>query len=60
MTMVMKVTRRGIPKRREVADKVKAVLMQGDSSHVPDKQIHRWEGEGGAEYLPRPHRRSEY
>lgn len=24
------------------------MLMQGDSSHIADKQIHRWEGEGGA------------
>ncbi|WP_244324330.1 hypothetical protein [Mycobacterium timonense] len=53
-------TRRGIPKRRKLTEKVKAVLMQGDSWHVPDKQIHRWEGEGGAEYLPGPRRRSEY
>lgn len=34
-------------------------LARHDSWHVPDKQIHRWEGEGGAEYPPRPHRRPE-
>ncbi|GFG97611.1 hypothetical protein MTIM_34900 [Mycobacterium timonense] len=60
MTKVREATRRGIPKRRKLTEKVKAVLMQGDSWHVPDKQIHRWEGEGGAEYLPGPRRRSEY
>ncbi|MCA2322778.1 hypothetical protein JF732_24240 [Mycobacterium intracellulare] len=41
------------------AEKAKSLFTQRDSAHVPDKQIHRWEGEGGAEYLPRPRRRSE-
>ncbi|WP_082953008.1 GreA/GreB family elongation factor [Mycobacterium sp. 852002-10029_SCH5224772] len=27
------------------------LVMRRSSMHVPDKQIHRWEGEGGAEYL---------
>lgn len=42
------------------AEKAKSLFTQRDSAHVPDKQIHRWEGEGGAEYLPRPRRRPEY
>lgn len=42
----------------KLAGKVKSMFARRDSSHVPDKQIHRWEGEGGAEYLRRPRRRS--
>lgn len=41
------------------AEQAKSTLLQHDPWHVPDKQIHRWEGEGGAEYLPRSQRRPE-
>jgi transcription elongation GreA/GreB family factor len=37
----------------------KPALTRHDSWHVPDKQIHRWEGEGGAAHPPRPYQRSE-
>lgn len=46
---VMEATRRGVPKLDGLTEKVKSVLMQHDSAYVPDKQIHRWEGEGGAQ-----------
>lgn len=46
---VMGATRRGVPKLDGLTKKVKTVLMQHDSAYVPDKQIHRWEGEGGAQ-----------
>lgn len=38
-------------------EKLKSVLTHHDPSDVPDKQIHRWEGEGGAVYTPKPRRR---
>lgn len=57
--MMPSTARRSVPKRGELTDKVKSMLMQHDSLHIPDKQIHRWEGEGGAEYLPRPLQRCE-
>lgn len=38
-------------------EKLKSVLTQQDPSEVPDKQLHRWEGEGGAVYTPKPLRR---
>lgn len=47
---VMEATRRSIPKLDQLTEKVKSTLLQHDSWHVPDKQIHRWEGEGGAEH----------
>ncbi|MES3639471.1 hypothetical protein Q9Q76_20465 [Mycobacterium intracellulare] len=55
MMKVMEAPRRGVPERHEA----KSTLLQHDPWHVPDKQIHRWEGEGGAEYLPRSQRRPE-
>jgi hypothetical protein len=57
--MMPSTARRSAPKRGELTDKVKSMLMQHDSLHIPDKQIHRWEGEGGAECLPRPRQRCE-
>lgn len=50
----MKMMEAGAPKLRKLAEKVKSMHMQHDSSYVPDKQIHRWEGEGGAEYVQSP------
>lgn len=46
----MKVMDAGAPKFDQLTEKVKSTLLQHDSWHVPDKQIHRWEGEGGAEH----------
>lgn len=42
----------------KIAEKLKAALVQHNSAGIPDKQINRWEGEGGAVYMPRPRRRS--
>lgn len=58
--MMSSTARRSVPKRGALTDKVKSMLMQHDSAHVPDKQIHRWEGEGGAKYLPGPQRQYAY
>lgn len=46
----MKVMEAGATELDKLAGTVKSVLMQHDSSYIPDKQIHRWEGEGGAEH----------
>lgn len=43
----------------KLTDNVKSVLVRHDCSHVPDKQIHRWEGEGGAVFVPKPRRQFE-
>lgn len=51
--------RRRAPKLGRLARTVKSVFTRHDSARVPDKQIHRWEGEGGAEYMPKPPRRPE-
>ena len=42
----------------KLTEKLKSVLMHHDLSDIPAKQIHRWEGEGGAvPPTPEPPRR---
>ncbi|OBF91142.1 hypothetical protein A5791_15365 [Mycobacterium sp. 852002-51163_SCH5372311] len=38
----------------KLTDRLKSILTQHVPSNVPDKQINRWEGEGGALYTPKP------